>query len=76
LDARTGITQGEQVSNLPFQHAAINRMIVEFDLYFAVRTIDGTHGSPSVKDIYTQRGKAEWTFNGSGKFVENTAGAK
>ena len=35
----------------------------DFDLYFAVRTIQDVNGS---KDVFTQRGKASWEFDGSG----------
>jgi hypothetical protein len=35
----------------------------DFNLYLAVRTLQDVNGS---KDLYTQRGKASWEFDGSG----------
>jgi len=44
---------------------SVDRFGIEFDfnLYFAVRTVQDLNGS---KDVFTQRGKASWEFNGSG----------
>ena len=42
-----------------------DKFAIEFDfnLYLGVRTVQDVNGS---KDVYTQRGKAAWEFDGSG----------
>jgi hypothetical protein len=51
---------------------ANNRLRIDFVILVGAQTIDGTHGAREARNIYTERARAEWHFQGHGTFNRMT----